>query len=607
MTATSDFIRAYRAIQSQPVENDADRERALVRLVATGLLTSGLLAISIRGGVRDLRQGANLHLVDIDAEGRIAVRSPDTLPDLPPAGTRPGVETGEPATPRVGDTSVTSTPGAAGAPAPGWSRRRLLAPEPGPSRIDPDLPSGRVEIRVTRDEAGLVTDIEIRHAADAHPTDIAIHERIGGLIRLYGGEVGRIPALVSRLRRAFGGNPPPLSLQMELRKLRMTAAAHQERLATERLSPQEVRRIENQLNLLRREINNVEAAIADPALRSRYPEDIVGLPVRPTDVPGLPDPPAGHHYFFSPHSNRWEIRRNPNYEGPRFRVEYDGDVPTGRATNLDDVNSVLVGRPVSDARTRARLEAMGYRVDANNVVYRPRGHDEAGRPHMAPLQVDAAGRIQVATTESLGEAQARIRASLDPSHATRLGTLESGLVPGERLRLVEGLHDTGVTWAQVLTPQEQARLRNLLITQEAVPAADVDRMIDRLLNRPGTLKVVLGTGGVREAFPYRERFGEVYGEPAAGVEVHHGDPLYLGGGSNPESMLGLPPGPHDRLHAFFDDLRLPASGNPPGTRLQPTELQNRVRSSARPGAAIIDTEGNIRYVFLDQPLPATSP
>lgn len=610
MTATSDFINAYSAIQNQPGVSDVDRARALVCLVSTGLLTGGLLAISIRGGIRDLRQGANLHVVDIDAEGRIQINRPGAAADVPPTGVHAEADAAarQPTTHPVEEPSLSGVTAHTGTPAPGWSRRRLLAPAPGPSQVDQSLPGGRVEIHIGRGgrAAGPVTDIQIRHAPDAHPLDIAIHEQIGSLVRRYGGELGRLHVLITRVRRAFGGNPPPLSLQMELRKLRMTAAAHQQRLVTEHLSPQEVRRIENRLTIVRREIDNVEAAIADPALRTRYRQDVVGLPVKPSDVPNLPDPPTGHHYYFSTSTNRWEFRRNPGHNGPRFRVEYDeAGQPTGRATNQFDVEQQLLNRPLNP-QTQPVLEQLGYHVDRNNVIYRPRGHDESGRPHMVPLQVDAQGRIQVATTESIGEQQARIRSSLAPAHASSLNTLEHGLAPTQNLRLVEGLHDTGVTWADVLTPQRQAQLRNLLVNQEHVPATEVDRLIDSLIHRTDTLKVVLGTGGVREAFPYRQRFGALYGQPGTGVEVHHGDPLYLGGSSRPETLFGLPEGPHDRLHTFFDNLTLPANGNPPGVRLEPNEIQARVRNQARPAAAIIDDQGNIRYVFLDQPVP-TSP
>ena len=47
--ATYDLVNAFRAIQSQPGLNDEQREKALARLVMTGLLTGAIMTVSIRG------------------------------------------------------------------------------------------------------------------------------------------------------------------------------------------------------------------------------------------------------------------------------------------------------------------------------------------------------------------------------------------------------------------------------------------------------------------------------------------------------------------------------------------------------------------------------
>jgi hypothetical protein len=84
MVASADFLRAYRAILNQPGLSTEQRALALARLTGTALLTGGLLALSVRGNVHDLRTGGSLHLVDIDADGRIVVSSGDAVtPRLP--------------------------------------------------------------------------------------------------------------------------------------------------------------------------------------------------------------------------------------------------------------------------------------------------------------------------------------------------------------------------------------------------------------------------------------------------------------------------------------------------------------------------------------------
>jgi hypothetical protein len=83
------------------------------------------------------------------------------------------------------------------------------------------------------------------------------------------------------------------------------------------------------------------------------------------------------------------------------------------------------------------------------------------------------------------------------------------------------------------------------------------------------------------------------------VEVHHGDPLYLGGGHDPTALFGLPEKAHDVLHGFFDQLTLPPA-NPLGpSRLQAGELQNKAKPFAKQAAAVVDpATGAVRFDFL---------
>jgi hypothetical protein len=119
------------------------------------------------------------------------------------------------------------------------------------------------------------------------------------------------------------------------------------------------------------------------------------------------------------------------------------------------------------------------------------------------------------------------------------------------------------------------------------------------VGKKGTIKVVYGTDPVRTAAKYRGIFAQHHGGPGPGVEVHHGDPLYLGGGHDPASLFGLPEKPHDALHAFFDDLQLPHD-NPLGpSRLQAGVIQNKAKALAKPAAAVVDpATGDVRFVSL---------
>ena len=109
--------------------------------------------------------------------------------------------------------------------------------------------------------------------------------------------------------------------------------------------------------------------------------------------------------------------------------------------------------------------------------------------------------------------------------------------------------------------------------------------------------MVAGTRPVRAAHDYVAGFGEAYGAPRPGRVVHHGDPLYLSGGHEPDVLMALKGQAHDEVHAFFDALTLP-SGKYAGTPLQPGVLQARVSGSLRPAAAAVRADGSVSYEML---------
>ena len=161
---------------------------------------------------------------------------------------------------------------------------------------------------------------------------------------------------------------------------------------------------------------------------------------------------------------------------------------------------------------------------------------------------------------------------------------------------MEGIYDTGITWARILSPSRRTALRALM-KRHNVPEVDIERLINSLVTKTGTVKVVVGTRPVRAPHDYVRGYSGVHGTPAASVEVHHGDPLYLGGGHGPDALLGLTGAPHDDVHAFFDALTLP-SGPFAGTPLQPTRLQTAVGASLRPAAAVVRPDGSVDYEVL---------
>ena len=93
---------------------------------------------------------------------------------------------------------------------------------------------------------------------------------------------------------------------------------------------------------------------------------------------------------------------------------------------------------------------------------------------------------------------------------------------------------------------------------------------------------------MRTAYDYRSEAG-ITGDDIA----HHFDPLYLGGGH--KLIAKLPSGAHDRVHRFFDSLELPSTASPGGVRLQPGELQSKIRATAKPAVVIVDGEGNVSF------------
>ncbi|HSN24740.1 MAG TPA: hypothetical protein VLT45_00595, partial [Kofleriaceae bacterium] len=257
----------------------------------------------------------------------------------------------------------------------------------------------------------------------------------------------------------------------------------------------------------------------------------------------------------------------------------------------------IIGKPLDEDA----LNKLGYRVDKNGVIYRPKGASAT----MEPLQLrdDGLGNktVQIADYESPAAVQARVRESLPTTKQEAFDAMVKAAPPGKKVRLVEGVYDTGATWKEVFgSPtsvrgkQLRSQLRDILTKDAGLSADKADELINGLIDREGTIKIVVGTDPIRGTVDYRKLAGTT-GEEIA----HHFDPLYLGGGH--DLMANLPTGAHDKVHRFFDELSLPGTAHPGGVALQPGKLQAAVRGTTKPAVVIVDTAtGKVTYKLYNE-------
>ena len=569
-TMTADFLTALDAIRSQPGLTDSEREAAIAKLIGSSLLTGTLLFISIRASLHDLQRPQVP--IAVDETGHLTVARPKPGKARSPGAVEPKLK------------APSTEPPTAAVPGQALRVAKSTAPVP-----DLELPEGGVEVRVVRDSTGRIVDAFTAHHPHADAGSIAIHEDIAKLLRKDHAELN---LLLDEQAKLYGGSDAPVELQLELKKLFDEAALAERRLAAGTLGKAAARDVKDKLTLLNEHVAHVRAALADPKLRSGFVPDVVGVPTKPR---GMPDPPDGHIYFVRS-TGEWDLRVKAT--GPRPAVKFRLERVGGKlvATNRAHIESEFAGLKFTPAR-QAQLEEMGYVFPSSGGVRRAPLRGARMRGELVPLEVDGQGRLLVAEgPESIGEMQARLTAAMTRTQAANLASARAKAGTGSTVVLVEGIADTGVTWGQILTKTKQAQLRALM-TRNKVPDADIDRLIDSLVSKTGTVKVVVGTRPVRAAHDYVGGFSEAYGAPRAGAEVHHGDPLYLGGGHGPETLLALKGQAHDEVHAFFDALTLP-SGKYAGTALQPGILQARVSGSLRPAAAVVGVDGSVSYEML---------
>ncbi|MET0649825.1 MAG: DUF4157 domain-containing protein [Pyrinomonadaceae bacterium] len=150
VVATKDFVKQYQMIQGQAHLTEADRERALSRLVLTGLLTGALMTLSLRGNIADLRAGVPLH-IDADVDGTLRVRDPETPDaiDLPVTQESPLLRPHE-------EPAAGSPAAAVDSPAP------VVAP-PAPA-VAPPAPGPYDHLSITQLRKKLISDPEAAEA-----------------------------------------------------------------------------------------------------------------------------------------------------------------------------------------------------------------------------------------------------------------------------------------------------------------------------------------------------------------------------------------------------------------------------------------------------------
>jgi len=183
----------------------------------------------------------------------------------------------------------------------------------------------------------------------------------------------------------------------------------------------------------------------------------------------------------------------------------------------------ILGKPFDEGELNER----GYHVDKNGVIYRPAG----GGATMEPLKLSG-DKVVIGEAESAAEVQARVYAELPGNKQTAFDAMQKkAAAKGVKVRLVEGVFDTGATWQEVfgtgtIGEQRVARLRKILTSPRSKKASGgagltdtrADELINGLLNRKSTIKVVIGTDPVRTAHDYRE------GNATGSDEAHHFDP-----------------------------------------------------------------------------------
>lgn len=286
----------------------------------------------------------------------------------------------------------------------------------------------------------------------------------------------------------------------------------------------------------------------------------------------------------------FELRTKLGKDELVARLDAAGSDPVARSriAQRAALERTVIGQPLDAKMRKILTDQFGYSVGKDDVIYRKGDKVNA----LEPL-TRRSDKIVIADAESAAEVQARVYESLPANKKAQFDAMVAAAPDGTKVLLVEGVFDTGATWAEVFaaSPGKKAALERLLTSKRGggLSKTEAQRLINGLTDRADTLKVVIGTDTVRTAEKYRP-------DNAGDAEAHHFDPLFLGGGH--ELILLLAQDPHDVVHAFFDELELPSSSKLGRVRMQPNSLQAKIRADAKPAVVVVKGK-TVSYQLLD--------
>jgi hypothetical protein len=405
------------------------------------------------------------------------------------------------------------------------------------------------EIRVVYevDSRGRVVLQGVRCGPQATIVEIVAHGRIVRLLRRYDGVLGRIRALLDRMRslagrHAPGTNPFPPGSQafeswLELQKLPDIIALRRAELGQELGLQAE--------SLLRRDVAFLESELAQhqDVVDRMVLESGAGYVARAQErtaeavrggMPALEGNPliqdASRYYY------RTNPRPPPPYQLTRFQ---HASVPP--RTLVPDGNGgweIAVGNLSRAERAEAMVRGWPQQVqDAFSTL----GGQHQGAFRVVPLEgVATSGR-------RLGE--------MDPE-------------------LLGRLHE--VLFEALQRNNDPDPFGNAASLAHAVSSHEV--------------VVVRGTDQLR-AFNYRLNFANEAGEAASG-DLHHLIPLYLGG--DHRRLIDVHQDLHDRLHDIIDEIPFEQ-----GTTLAPHSIRSSGGLDFAAGAAVLNSDGTVQLFRLN--------
>ncbi|MBG0738445.1 DUF4157 domain-containing protein [Paeniglutamicibacter antarcticus] len=374
---TDQFVDQFNAVANQPGLTPDQRSIARTKIVLMGLATGVLSLWSMRTTVKDIR---SLRTVTADEL-------------IPGTGAAAG--------------TTSKVPFAVEAPATAGDVRLGKARLETEAVLDPTLSPGTIEVRLTRNKLGLVSEIGVAHgpmkkgmSPDLWARDLAHHHEVAKLAQGFSGLLGEIRELLARVGSTLTGRRRgPLELELDLAKLEGRIQDRLNRLASRGLAAQERKLYEKEVESFSNQIEGHRQAIlrGDPR---------TGRIAQKGTPDGHPTAPVGYTYKYSTVRQRWDVV--PDVAGGlRLRVEVDPGtgLPTGRFSNGQHVDDLhIVGLSVKDPVALAKLKELGYFHDPGTSTIRPAaGLDPTQVAAMTPLRV-VDGKISFTPEVQLGRA-----------------------------------------------------------------------------------------------------------------------------------------------------------------------------------------------------------